>query len=135
MRWLYSDTFDYDYFGAALAHSFPLVPRCPRHLANPSLLLTLTLELKPSIFSFFMSNKCVRHLVAEGLAVRDPICCHEQSPQHLICPVSSIQSAEAALRLFQIGHSEDVVSLKDLKDNLGKKRVNTVRSKYIRTLR
>ncbi len=92
--------------------------RCLSHLGNLSLLLTLTLELKPSIFSFFTSNKCVRHLVGERLAVRDPYLLSWKVPtaSHLSCLVSSEhRGCTVTLLMFQVGQCEDMVFLKDIK--------------------
>lgn len=60
---------------------------CRSHLGNPPVMLALTLELKPSIFSSFMSNKCVRRLEAEWLAVSDPCLLPSTLPtaSHLAC--------------------------------------------------
>lgn len=66
------------------------------HLGNPPPRRTLTLGLKPSIFSFFMSNKCV---TAQWLAVRDPyLLSWAVHPEHLIWPVWSIQNTETCFK-------------------------------------
>lgn len=66
------------------SEAFFSIPLCPSHLVNLSLLLTLTLKLNPSIFSFVMPNKCVTYSEAEWLAVSDPFCYHaEASASHL----------------------------------------------------
>lgn len=67
------------------------IPQCLSHLGILSPLLTPTLGLKPSIFSFFMSNKCVRHSAAEWLAVRDPYLLSWEVPtaSHLSCLIHS----------------------------------------------
>lgn len=63
------------------SEAFFSIPLCPSHLANLSLLLTLTLK---SIFSFVMPNKCVTYSEAEWPAVCDPLCYHaEASASHL----------------------------------------------------
>lgn len=83
--------------GGLCAHGggFVSILRCLGHLGNPSPRLTLTLRLKPSIFSFLVSNKCV---TLNGWPSVTPICCHERCPQHLIWPVWSVQSAETCFK-------------------------------------
>lgn len=70
---------------------FLSILRCLRQLGNLSLLPALTLEVTPSIFSFFTSNKCVRHSVSERLAIRDPCLLSWTVPtvSHLSCLVYS----------------------------------------------
>lgn len=109
--------------GFSHSGGFSFILRCPGHLGSLSLQLTLTLELNPLIFSFFMSNKCVRHLVAEWLAVRDLYLLSWTVPtaSHLSCLIHSKPcGCTVTLLTSQVGRSEDIVSLEEFKTEFQK---------------
>lgn len=85
----------------------------PLHLAKLCLLLAATQELKPSIFSFSTSNKCVRHLVSWCPWPLSGLMSSPHSISFVLSHTFRAVKLQYSIPCVSSGPSEDIVSLKD----------------------